>query len=119
MLLTLKILMRQQTLHSTLYTINFIGRHIALALLYLGTITGRNLLHTPTGDVLGRRVKGQHIVQILMVQPTLDVAFNLGEVDHHTILIQLFSTTVEGDDPVVTVQLRALALVVQHKMMAG
>ena len=72
-----------------------IRRHISLALLHLGTIAGRNLLHTPTGDILGRGVEGQHIVQILMVQPTLDVVFNLGEVDHHTILIQLFRTRVD------------------------
>ena len=83
----------------------FIGCHIALALLNLGPIAGRNLLHTPTGDILGRRVKGQHIVQVLMVQSTLDVSFNLGEVDHHTILIQLFRTTEESDNPIVSMQL--------------
>ena len=54
-----------------------------------------------------------------MIQTLLDAAFHLSEVHHHTILVQLLRSAVNGDHPVMAVKLRALALIVDCQPVAG
>ena len=100
------------------YSVHLIAGHVTLALLYGALIALRNLLCTPSGDILSSRIERQHIVQILVVEAALD-AFHLSEIYHHPVLIQFFRAAIDGDYPVVAVQLCALALVIYRQPMAG
>ena len=54
-----------------------------------------------------------------MIQPILYLPFYLSKVNHHPIAVQLAATAEDGDNPIVTVQLGALAVVVEHQAVAG
>jgi hypothetical protein len=43
----------------------------------------------------------------------------LGEIHHHTILVEFFRTTVNGDQPIVSMKLLALAFVGKVQLMTG
>ena len=90
---------------------------VALALLHSGLVTGRNLLHAPAGDVLRRGVAADDIIYHLMVKLVGDAALDFGEIDHHAVAIQLAGLAIDGDLPIVAVQLRALARVIQFETM--
>ena len=71
------------------------------------------------GQVLSRRVEIEHLVDVGMVNLAVDHLFDQGEVAHHAVAVELLSTAIHVDLPVVAVQVLALALVIEIKLMAG
>ena len=54
-----------------------------------------------------------------MVDLTMDLALDLGEVAYHTIAVHLLSAAIYVDLPVVTVKVLTFALVVKIELVAG
>ena len=94
-----------KNLHFSLFTL--IACYVALALLHDGLIALRNLIYTPTGNILGRRIERKHFVQVFVVHLTFNLSFYLGEVDYHAILVQFPGLAEQGDDPIVTMKILA------------
>ena len=97
--------------------LNGIDGHIALALLHACLVAGFDLLRTPAGNILGRGVEGQYLVQVLMVDDALDALFDFSKIHDHSILVEFLRTAVDGDAPVVAVRLGALAVIVEHQVV--
>ena len=65
----------------------------------------------PSRNVFGSRIERENVVEILMVESLGDAVFNVSEVAHHAVGIQLRGFAVHGDNPVVSVHIAALAVV--------
>lgn len=77
------------------------------------------MIADPFGDILGRRVEGKDIVQVLMVELGLDRFLDVTEIDNHTVRVECRGLTIDGDDPVVTVQVLALAGIGEAQVVRG
>lgn len=86
---------------------------IAFRLLYTGFIAMGDILLHPAGYVFGGGVEGEGFIEIAMVELFLDQRLDMREVDDHAVLVQLFGTAIYGDDAVVSMQVLALAFVVE------
>ena len=94
-----------------------VGSLVVARLPHIGTVAVRDGIHNPLGQVLGRRVEVQHLVDIGVVDLAVNQALNLGEVAHHAIAVELFGTAIHIDLPVVAMQVLAFALIVEIKLV--
>ena len=95
----------------------YIGCRIAFRLLKHYLVGLGDLLANPACEVLGRCVEFKKIVEILVIQLPYDALFEVREVGHHPIGIQLFRAAIDGDDAVVSMQPPAFAFVVQPQLV--
>ncbi len=70
-----------------------------------------HMLANPTSDILSCRVERQHIVEMLVVEPVVNLLLDMREVYHHTVGVQHFGTTIDGNNPIVTVKIFTLAAI--------
>ena len=96
-----------------------IRSNVSLALLNGSLIAVGHALHAPAGQVFGRRIEGQHLVQDAVVQRFLDKPLDLAEINHHTVTVKLLRTAVNHNHPVMTVYAGTLALIVQLQTMTS
>ena len=96
-----------------------VGGFVVARLPYIGAVAVRDSIHNPLGQVLSRRIKVQDLIDIGMVNLTVNQTFDFGEIAHHAIAVELFGTAIHIDFPVVAMQVLAFALVVEVKLMAG
>lgn len=92
---------------------------VSLALLNDGLVAFWELLYYPSSDVLGGRVEGEKLVEVAMVEITMNLLLDEREVDDHPVLVQLFCLAEDLDDPVVPMQLAALARIGEVEVVAG
>ena len=85
---------------------------------YIGAVAVRDGVDNPLGQVLGRRVEIQDLIDVGVVDFTMNQTFDFGEVAHHAIAVELLATAIHIDLPVVAMQVLALALVVEIELMA-
>ena len=71
------------------------------------------------GQVFGRRVEVQHLVDVGMIDLAMDKLFDQGEVAHHAIAVEMFGTAIHVDLPVVAMKVFALALIVEVELVAS
>ena len=71
----------------------------------------------PAGYVLRRRIDIQHIVDILVVESILDDTLDLRKIGNHTVGIEFFGLAINGYNPVMSVQLFALALITELEVV--
>ena len=95
----------------------FINRDISFGFLDGDLIAVLYMVADPARDILGRRIDVQHLVDILMIEGVLYDFLDVGEIGHHAILIQLLRLAIDDNDPVMAVQVLALAFVRQHQVM--
>ena len=69
--------------------------------------------------MIGRKVRIEHGIDILMVKGVFDDAFDVGKVGDHTVAVELLSAARDDDAPVVSVEVFALALVREIQIMCG
>ena len=98
-----------------LKSIDLVRGDIAGGLLDVDAVAVRHLLLAPMGDILGRGVAAYHVIDDLVVETVDNLALDLGEVHHHTVMVQLASLAIDSDLPVVAVQLGALARIIQFQ----
>ena len=96
-----------------------VGSLVVTRFPHVGTITIRHGIDDPTGQVLGRGIEVQHLVDVGMVDLAMNQALDLGEVAHHAVAVELLATAIHVDLPVVAMEVLALALVVEVKLVAG
>ena len=100
-----------------LKSIDLVRGDVAGGLLDVDAVAVRHLLLAPVGDILGRGIAAYHVVDDLVVESVDDLALDLGEVHHHTVMVQLLGLAIDSDLPVVTMQLGAFAGVIQFQTM--
>lgn len=54
-----------------------------------------------------------------MVELPHHCAFDISKIGHHAVAVELFGSAMHGDNPIMSMQLSAFALVVEAKAMAG
>ena len=96
-----------------------VGSLVVARLPYIGAVAVRDGIHNPLGQVLGRRVEVQHLIDVGMVDLSVNQALDLSEVAHHAVAVKLLTSAIHIDLPVVTMQVLAFALIVEIKLMAS
>ena len=96
-----------------------IGGLVVARLPHIGTVAVGHRIDNPAGQVLGRRVEIEHLVQVAVVDLPVDQSLDLGEVAHHAVAVQFLGTAIDVDLPVVAVEVLALALVIEVQLVAG
>ena len=96
-----------------------VGGLVVARLPHIGTVAVRDGVDNPFGQVFGRRIEVQYLVEVGMVNPAVDQALDFGEVAHHAIVVELFGAAIHIDLPVMTVKVLALALIVEIELVAG
>src|SRR5574344_2000117 len=97
----------------------FINCKITEAFLHFHPVAVVNLVTDPFCNIFSSRVERQKFVQIAMVQITVDTAFYLREIHHHSVAVKFLGFAEYLDCPVVAVQLAAFAGVGECQRMAG
>ena len=97
----------------------FIPCDVVVAFLYDSFIAVGNFVDDPPCDVLGCGIKGQHLVDVLVVEPSVDELFDVSKVSHHAVFVEFSCFAVDGDVPVVTMHLCAFTAIVEFEVMAG
>ena len=67
-------------------------------------------IHDPACDVLGCGVEVEATVEVLMVQVSVYEGFHFREVHQHAVLVKFLCFAIDGHNPVVAMQVLALAL---------
>ena len=96
-----------------------IGGFVVARLPHIGTVAVGHRIDNPAGQILRRRVEIEHIVQITMVYLPVNQPFDFGKVADHAVAVQLFGAAIDIDLPVVTVEVLALALIIEVELVAG
>lgn len=78
-----------------------VGGLVVARLPHIGTVAVRDGVDNPLGQVLGRRVEVEHLVDVGMVDLAVYQALDLGEVAHHAIAVKLLGPAIHIDLPVV------------------
>ena len=78
-----------------------VGSLVVARLPHISTVAVRDGVDNPLGQVLGRRVEVQHLVDVSMINLAVNQALNLGEIAHHAVAVELFGTAIHIDLPVV------------------
>ena len=78
-----------------------VGSLVVARLPHISTVAVRDGVDNPLGQVLGRRVEIQHLVDVSMINLAVNQALNLGEIAHHAVAVELFGTAIHIDLPVV------------------
>ena len=95
-----------------------VGGFVVARLPYIGAVAVRDGIHNPLGQVLGRRVEIQDLIDVGVVNLAVNQTFDFGEVAHHPVAVELLATAIHVNLPVVAMQVLALALIVEVKLMA-
>ena len=95
-----------------------VGSLVVARLPHISTVAVRDGVDNPLGQVLGRRVEVKYLIDVGMVNLSVNQALDFGEVAHHAIAVELLATAIHIDLPVVAVQVLAFALIVEIKLMA-
>ena len=77
------------------------------------------MITNPAGYVLRRGIDVEYIVDILVVESVFHHTFDVREVSNHSVAIEFFGFTINGDNPVMSVQLLALTLVTEIQVVCG
>ena len=85
---------------------------------HISAVAVRDSIHNPLGQVLGRRVEIQDLIDVGVVDLAVNQTFDFGEIAHHAVAVKLFSAAIHIDLPVVAMQVLAFALIVEIKLMA-
>ena len=99
--------------------LNLVGGLIVLTLYDIHTIGLWYLVANPASHILCRRVEGQYLVEVAVVETVADEPLDVGEINYHTILVQFTRLAVNGNNPVVPMQLLTLTFVGEMELMAG
>ena len=94
-----------------------VGSLVVARLPHISAVAVRDSVDNPLGQILGCRIEIQDLIDVGMVNLTVNQALNLGEVAHHAIAVELFGTAIHIDLPVVAMQVLALALIVEIKLV--
>ena len=86
---------------------------------HISAIAVRDGIHNPLGQVLGRRVEIQDLIDVGVVNLAVNQTFDFGEVAHHPVAVELLATAIHVDLPVMAMQVLAFALVIEVKLVAG
>ncbi len=98
---------------------NFVGCLIVLTLYHIHAPGCGDLLTYPSGNVLGCGIEGENLVEIGVVESVGNLLLDVGEVGHHAVFVELAGAAVDGDQPIVAVDLLTLALVRELELVAG
>ena len=96
-----------------------IGGRVPVAFLNGGLVALWNLVHTPTGDILSRRVEGQQFIKASMVEVAMNLLLDMLEVTHHAVGVQFSGLAKHLDMPVMAVEVMAFAGIGEIQAMAG
>ena len=96
-----------------------VGSLVVARLPHIGAVAVRDSIHNPLGQVLGRRIEVQDLIDVGMVDLAVNESLDLGEVAYHTIAVELCSAAIHIDFPIVAVKVLAFALVVEVELVAG
>ena len=96
-----------------------VGSLVVARFPHIGTVAVRDSVHNPFGQVLSGGIEVQHIVEVGMVNLPMNQPFDFREVAHHPVAVELLATAIHINLPVVAMQVLALALIVEVKLMAG
>ena len=96
-----------------------VGSLVVARLPHIGAVAVRDSVDNPLGQVLGSRVEVQHLVDVGMVNLSVNQTFDFGKIAHHAIAVKFLGAAIHIDFPVVAVQVLAFALIVEVKLMAG
>lgn len=77
------------------------------------------MLANPSGDIFGRGVGRENVVEILVVEFFFDEVFYYREIDDHAVAVQLMSPAIYGNNPIVAVQILAFAFVGESQLVRG
>ena len=97
--------------------VHLIDGGVAFGFLDGDLIAVLHVVANPAGDIFRRRVDVQHFVDVLVVKGIFDYFLDMREIRHHAVCIQFFRLAIDDDDPVMTMQVLAFALVTQHEIM--
>lgn len=97
----------------------FVNHHgcIAEAFLHRCLIALWEEIHEPSSDILGGRIEIKHLIEIGVIHLAMHRFLDMGEIDNHTILVQLSAHEKEFNLPVMTMQTAALTLVTEGERM--
>ena len=79
----------------------------------------RYLVAYPARDILGSRIKRKDFIDIPVVQLFFHRLFDMAEINHHSIGIQLFGTAENCDYPIVTMQILTFTLIGKFQAMGS
>ena len=96
-----------------------VGSLVVARLPHVSTVAVRDGVDNPFSQILGSRVEIQHFVEVRVIDLSMDQALDLGEVAHHAVVVQLLGAAIHIHLPVMAMQVLALALIVEIKLMAG
>ena len=95
-----------------------VGGFVVARLPHISAVTVRDSIHNPLGQVLSRRIKVQHLVDVGMVNLSVNQSLDLREIANHAIAVKLLGSAIHVNLPVVAMQVLAFALIVEVKLMA-
>ena len=96
-----------------------VGSLVVARLPYIGAVAVRDSVNNPFGQILSGRIEVQYLVDVGMVNLTVYQTLDLSKIAHHAIAVEFLTTAIHVDFPVVAMQVLALALIVEVKLMAG
>ena len=94
-----------------------VGGLVVARLPHISAVAVRNSVDNPFGQVFGRRIEVKDLVDVGMVNLAVYQALDLGEVAHHAIAVKFLGSAKHIDLPIVAMQVLALALIVEIKLV--
>lgn len=91
--------------------------YVAFALLHGSLVASGDGVNNPLGDVFCGRIERQNVIEIGVVEFAVDLLFDVLKVAHHAVCIEFSSLAVYGNNPVVAVNVGALAFVGKVEVM--
>ena len=73
----------------------------------------------PFGDIFCRRIEVEDIVQVLMVHLGMDQFLDFLKIDDHAVAVQCFGLAGHIDDPVMSMEMLALAFIVEDQVVGS
>lgn len=92
-----------------------VDSYIAFRFLKRHFIAVRYLFANPAGQILGRRVEVEEVVEALVIKLLLHHFFYVAEIHDHAVLVEFFGAAEDRDNGVVAVEAAAFAFVGQGK----
>lgn len=97
----------------------FVDGDVSFALLRADLIAVVHMVADPAGDVLRGRIDVEHVVKILVVEGVLHYALDMRKIGDHAVGIEFLSLAIDGDHPVMAMQVLALTLVTEIEVVRG
>ena len=96
-----------------------VGGLVVARLPHISAVAVRYSVDNPFGYILGRRIEVEDIIDVGMVDLAMNQTLDFGKIAHHAIAVELFTTAIHVDLPVVAMQVLAFALIVEIKLVTG